>query len=201
MPDSTTDRRRATAERNVDAILDAAVTLLERGTGANISAVAEHAGVSRVTVYAHFPTREALLAAVLQRAVNHARGALEAADPHTGPAVEALERIIAVAWRELDRNRAIAQATADHLASTDVLRTHDAAIQPIRELIERGQADGAFRTDLPTDWLVASFFALLHACGDHVRTGRMTATQAPEILATTIRDLFTAGGPKPATPA
>ena len=194
MPDSTTDHRRATAQRNVDAILDAAVTLLERGTGASISAVAEQAGVSRVTVYAHFPTREALLAAVLQRAVNHARSALEAAEPHTGTAVEALDRIIAVAWRELDRNRAIAQATAEHLVSADVLRTHDAAIQPIRELIERGRADGAFRTDLPTDWLVTSFFALLHACGDHVRAGRMTATRAPEILTITVRDLFVARG-------
>ncbi len=194
MPDSTTDHRRATAERNVDAILDAAVTLLERGTGASISAVAEQAGVSRVTVYAHFPTREALLAAVLQRAVNHARSALEAAEPHTGTAVEALDRIIAVAWRELDRNRAIAQATAEHLVSADVLRTHDAAIKPIRELIERGRADGAFRTDLPTDWLVTSFFALLHAGGDHVRAGRMTATRAPEILTITVRDLFVARG-------
>ncbi|MBW3609466.1 MAG: TetR/AcrR family transcriptional regulator [Actinobacteria bacterium] len=192
MPDSTTDHRRATAERNVGAILDAAVSLLERGNGASISAVAEQAGVSRVTVYAHFPTREALLAAVLERAVNHARSALEAAEPHAGSAVEALDRIIAVAWRELDRNRAIAQATAEQLVPADVLRTHDAAIQPIRELIERGRADGAFRTDLPTDWLVTSFFALLHACGDQVRAGRMTVARAPEILMITMRDLFVA---------
>ncbi|HEV2057820.1 MAG TPA: TetR/AcrR family transcriptional regulator [Solirubrobacteraceae bacterium] len=192
MPDATTDHRRATAQRNVAAILDAAVSLLERGNGASISAVAEHAGVSRVTVYAHFPTREALLTAVLERAVKHASTALKAAEPHAGPAVEALERLIAVAWRELDRNRAIAQATADHLVSADVLRTHDAAIQPIRELIKRGQADGAFRTDLPTDWLVTSFFALLHACGDQVRADRITPERAPEILTITIRDLFIA---------
>ncbi len=48
------DHRRATAERNVQAILDSAEQLLERREPVSIAAVATHAGVSRVTVYAHF---------------------------------------------------------------------------------------------------------------------------------------------------
>jgi TetR/AcrR family transcriptional regulator, mexCD-oprJ operon repressor len=40
MPDTTTDHRRATAERNVSAILDAAESLLARGAAASTSAVA-----------------------------------------------------------------------------------------------------------------------------------------------------------------
>jgi TetR/AcrR family transcriptional regulator, mexCD-oprJ operon repressor len=94
----------------------------------------------------------------------------------------ALERVVAAAWRELDRNRAIAQATADHLVPAEVTRTHDAALHPVRELIERGRAEGAFRTDLSPDWLVTVFFALLHACGDAVRAGRMDAESAPDVL-------------------
>jgi len=50
------DYQRAIAERNVGAILDAAEELLEERAAASISAVAARAGVSRVTVYAHFPT-------------------------------------------------------------------------------------------------------------------------------------------------
>jgi AcrR family transcriptional regulator len=49
------DYQRAIAERNVEAILDAVEDLLERRAQASVSAVAALAGVSRVTVYAHFP--------------------------------------------------------------------------------------------------------------------------------------------------
>ena len=98
--------------------------------------------------------------------------------------------MIAAAWQELDRNRAIAQATAEHLIPADVMKTHDAALHPVRKLVQRGRRDGAFRKDLSTDWLATSFFALLHACGDEVRAGRMDATKAPAVLKTTVRDLF-----------
>jgi TetR/AcrR family transcriptional repressor of mexCD-oprJ operon len=190
MPEAAIDHRRATAERNIESILDAAEALLERGSQASITAVASEAGVSRVTVYAHFPTRQDLLAAVVERAVKRAAAALKAAKPNEGPAVEALDRVIAAAWQELDRNRAIAQATADHLIPAEVTRTHAAAMRPIRRLVERGRKEGAFRTDLPADWLVTSCFALLHACGDEVRAGAMDSQQALDVLTRTMRDLF-----------
>jgi AcrR family transcriptional regulator len=51
-----TGYQREVAERNADAILDAAEDLVRSQGHVNISAVAVQAGVSRVTVYAHFPT-------------------------------------------------------------------------------------------------------------------------------------------------
>ena len=189
-PQPSLDRRRAIAERNVEAILDAAEALLERRAQASIAAVAAEAGVSRVTVYAHFPTREALLAAVVERAVRRATVALDAAGPDRGPPVDALDRVIAAAWRELDRNHAIAQAAAEQLSPAAMRRTHEAAHRRIRELVERGRAEGAFRTDLPADWLATSCLALMHACGDEVRAGRLDAASAPGVLTATMRDLF-----------
>lgn len=186
----TTDHRRAIAERNVEAILDAAEALLERRSQASIAAVATEAGVSRVTVYAHFPTRHSLLEAVVERAVGWASVALEAAEPHRGPPLDALERVIAAAWGELDRNRVIAQAGAERLSPAALTRAHEAAHRPVRELVERGREEGAFRTDLSADWLVTSCFALIHACGDEVRVGRMDKSSAPGILAATLRDVF-----------
>ena len=85
-----TDRRRVIADRNVHAILDAAEELLGNHAPVTIAAVASQAGVSRVTVYAHFATGEALLEAVVERAVGHAAAALAAAEPETGPPLEAL---------------------------------------------------------------------------------------------------------------
>lgn len=194
MAEPATDHRRATAERNVAAILDAVETLLQRGSQVTVTAVAGEAGVSRVTVYAHFPSTDELFAAVMERAVTRARGALEAAEPAAGSASDALARVIEAGWRELDRNSAVAQATADQLAPADVIETHDTVLSPIRGLVERGRGEGAFRTDVPTDWLVTSFFALLHAYGDEVRAGRLKASAAPKTLIATIGDMFAARG-------
>jgi TetR/AcrR family transcriptional repressor of mexCD-oprJ operon len=186
-----TDHRRATAHRNVQAILDAVEDLLERREQPTISAVAAQAGVSRVTVYSHFPTSEALLEAVVQRAVDRTAVVLDAAQPDSGPPLDALRRLLAAGWRELGRNGEIAAAAATQLSPAALTRSHETAHQRVRELVDRGQADGSFRTDLPAGWLVTSCFALIHACADEVRAGRIEPEGALDMLTATIRDLVT----------
>ena len=73
--------REAIAERNLEAILDAAERLLARGDAPTISAVASAAGVSRPTVYAHFPDRRRIVEAVVERTVERAMKAIAAAEP------------------------------------------------------------------------------------------------------------------------
>jgi TetR/AcrR family transcriptional regulator, mexCD-oprJ operon repressor len=187
----TSDYQRATAERNVAAILDAVENLLERRAQASISAVAAEAGVSRVTVYAHFPTGEALLEAAVERAVRQTMAALEGVGLDDGPPLEVLERMLAAAWRHLARYGAMAQAVAEQMSPEAIARTHQAAHQTIGALLARGQADGTFRTDLPPGWLVTSTIALIHACADEVRAGRIADDDAARILTVTVRDLFT----------
>jgi TetR/AcrR family transcriptional regulator, mexCD-oprJ operon repressor len=190
MSEPAADHRRATAERNIEAILDAAERLLARGNPATIVAVANEAGVSRVTVYAHFDTREHLLEAVVERAVQRTTHALDAVEPERGPPLEALGRVIDVGWRDLDRNDAIAQAAGELLTPEALRRTHRAAHQRLRNLINRGRRSGDFRTDVPAGWLVATFHALIHAAGDEVRAGRMRGGVALEALRTTMHDVF-----------
>jgi AcrR family transcriptional regulator len=187
----TSDYQRATAERNVAAILDAVENLLERRAQASISAVAAEAGVSRVTVYAHFPTVEALLEAAVERAVRRTMTALEGVGLDDGPPAQVLERMLAAAWRHLARYGAMAQAVAEQMSPEAIARTHQAAHRTIGALLARGQADGSFRTDLPAAWLVTSTIALIHACADEVRAGRIADDDAARILTVTVRDLFT----------
>jgi TetR/AcrR family transcriptional regulator, mexCD-oprJ operon repressor len=182
---------REIADRNVQAILDAAEELLELHGHATISAVAAQAGVSRVTVYAHFPTWDALLEAAVERAVGRTMQAIESASPGDGPPAEALDRMLAAAWQHLARYGAMARAVAELLTSDAVARTHHAAHQAIGALLERGQADGSFRTDLPAHWLVPASITLIHACADAVRSGQIDQRNAPRILRTSVRDLFT----------
>ena len=187
----TTVYQREVAERNTEAILDAAEELLRSQGHASISAVAAQAGVSRVTVYAHFPTWEALLEAAVGRAVRRTMTALESVHPEEGPPVEALDRMLAATWQHLARYQAMAAAVAELLNPEAVTRTHQAAHQTIGALLERGRADGSFRSDLPAGWLVTASIALVHACSDGVRAGQIAEQDAVRILSTSIRDLFT----------
>jgi TetR/AcrR family transcriptional repressor of mexCD-oprJ operon len=188
---TSTDHRRAKAERNVEAILDAAERLLRQRSQASIAGVAKEAGVSRVTVYAHFPTREELIEAVVARVTRAAHESIEDAKPGEGDPVEALARVITVAWDELERQEAIRQAAAEELSSEAVRRAIETASGTVRNLIERGRRRGAFRKDLPVEWLVASCFALLHTAADEVREGRIKPDDAMNAIKTSVIELFT----------
>lgn len=186
----TTDSRRLTAEHNLQAILDAAARLLQRGEQPSISAVASEAGVSRPTVYAHFPHRRLLLQALVERTVQHAMSTIEAAEPDRGPAPEALQRLIASSWQQLASHEEIARAAAHELSADAMRQAHEKARGVIRTLIERGRHDGYFRTDLPAGWLVTASLALVHAIAEEVRTGELDAEAAPKTLTLTIADLL-----------
>jgi AcrR family transcriptional regulator len=188
--EQTQDFRQAIAERNVEAILDAAERLLQRREQPNISAVAAEAGVSRPTVYAHFPDRQRLLEALVERAVRHTTTAIESAEPERGAADDALQRLLAASWEELARNEEIGRAAAAELSAHAMRRAHKAARAVIRQLIERGRREGTFRTDVTTDWLVTSCLALIHAAAEEVRAGELDSDAALGALSHTIADLF-----------
>ena len=81
-----TDRRvRADAQRNLDALIEAAKAVFATsGVDAPVRDIAEKAGVGVGTVYRHFPRRADLVAAVFRREINACAGAaasLAAAHP------------------------------------------------------------------------------------------------------------------------
>ena len=137
----------------------------------------------------------------MERAVRRTMAALQAVHPEDGPPVEALDRMLAATWQHLARYRAMAAAVADLLSPEAVTRTHQAAHQTIGALLERGQADGSFRTDLPAGWLVTASIALVHACSDGVRAGQIEEHDAAGILTTSVLDLLTGTRPRTKPPA
>src|SRR4029077_16567116 len=106
---ATARRRRADAQRSVAAILDAAVDALASDPDASMTEIARRAGVVRATIYVHFPTREALVAAISERAMTEATEALRAAAPDDGDPADALVRVLAASWRTLGRYHALVQ--------------------------------------------------------------------------------------------
>jgi AcrR family transcriptional regulator len=179
-------RRRADAERSIAAIIEAGLRCFVARPDVSMSDIAREAGVSRVTLYAHFPSREALLDAVLELAVTEANAALDADDRSDLPAREALVRLLHSSWRILDRHGSLRSAVAQGLPETRVREQHERVLDRVRALIVRGQREGAFRTDLPRDWLVTVMYSLLHATADEVLAGRLDPGEAPDVLEATV---------------
>src|SRR5690349_21699938 len=91
-------RKRADARRSWAAVLDAAIVLLGRRPEASLDEIATAAGVSRQTLYAHFPSRQALLAAVTDRVTTEVAAALDELGVDRGDPTAALSRWLRTAW-------------------------------------------------------------------------------------------------------
>ncbi|MDV9169078.1 TetR/AcrR family transcriptional regulator [Streptomyces sp. W16] len=187
MPTSTKQRKlRADAERSIASIVSAALECVRADPQASLSAVARAAGVSRGTLYAHFPTREALLEAVVELSVATAAEALEKERLDEGPADEALARLIRSSWHVLDEHSSVFAASSEALTAERQRDNHERVLAPVEQLIFRGQQEGTLRADMPVKWLVAVLYNLMHTAAAEVRAKRLSARSAPEILVETL---------------
>jgi ATP phosphoribosyltransferase len=111
-----------------------------------------------------------------------------AGDPD--PAAEALRRLITAGWRVLARNLTIARLATEVLPPERMRQAHQAALDPVRRLITRGQGAGEFRADQPVDWMVTVLYTLMHAAAEDVSAGRRDAETAAVLIHGSIRGAF-----------
>lgn len=178
--------RRADAARNIEAILDAAARCFTENVDASMTEIAKAAGVGRVTLYAHFPSREALLTELMDRNLHAASAALDAASLDQGPADRALARFLHESWRILDRHHGLVAASLRHLPEPAVRARHDPVTRRVEALILRGQQAGTFRSDLPLSWLVTTAYTLTHAAVRQVDEGELESATALAALEATL---------------
>ena len=135
-------RVRSDALRNREAILDAARRTFEvEGVMASLDGIAVLAGVGNATLYRNFPTRDDLLAAVIQSsfedALAYGQGLSAALDP--GPALA--EWLVGLAWRLHiwhDLPYCLASAHADPSASLN--DSNRPMIKETERLLQAAQA-------------------------------------------------------------
>jgi len=157
---------RADARRNRERILEAAQELFAgpEGLSVPLDEIAEHAGVGAGTVHRHFPTKEALIAAVavsrIQQVVTLATSLATADDPGA-----ALRQQLSVMLAEGDQSAPLKSA----LAGTDFnIRTAapDAAGElrdAVNVLLRRAQKASAIRPEIDIDDLMAALAGTFHA--------------------------------------
>lgn len=181
--------RRADAERNVTAILDAALVCFNRTPDATMTEIAKEAGVGRVTVYGHFASREDLIDALMTRSLAEVETTFAGLGLDAVPAPEAVKRLMHVPWL-LGRYRGLYAAGTRNLGAQEVRRLHDGVFGRIESVFVRGREEGAFRVDQPLEWLVAVAYALAHAALAEVDEDRLGGDEATELLTQTLLDLL-----------
>ena len=158
---STRGLRRRDAQRNREQILATARTLFARdGLDVSVEEITTQAGLGVGTLYRHFPTRDDLVEAVLEEAlqgyVDLAAQAATDENAWTGFTtflqqalnLHATNRGLRDALATSDHGRALAQATRARIRPT------------LTSLVERAQAEGTLRPDFRPEDVTVIFWAV-----------------------------------------
>ncbi len=152
---------RSDARLNRERLLAAAREVLaERGEAAEMREIAERAGVAVGTLYRHFPTREALVSAIIADTLEEVRGIIAEAEANPY-AIDALRHLVARACGLAERGRGIFELITgmelgvrmpDDLIPAELKRELEARVTRI---VERGVERGEIRSDFPPPLLAA----------------------------------------------
>jgi AcrR family transcriptional regulator len=132
-----------------------------------LNAIARDAGVNVVTLHRHFPTKDGLLAAVLDAILEPlatARDRALAAAPGEGALATFVHEAVRLQGHQPGLIPALGQQPASHEVDEQLRRP---AIDIVTPLVERAHRDGELRGDLDeVDVLIVA------GCGGYARTDR-----------------------------
>lgn len=178
---------RADAALNRDRILSAAAELFaERGLGVPLEEIARQAGVGVATLYRRFPTRADLAVAAFERSMSRYTEAVDRAlaNPDAGQGFrDLIFELCELQARDAGLRDLLTTAFP---AASAVERGTSEAVDKLKALITRAQADGTVRADL----VVADVVVLLLANSGVVAATGAAAPDAWRRFAALMVDAF-----------
>ena len=161
---AATRRRRADAQRNLGALLDAAKAVFATaGVDAPAKEITDRAGVGVGTLYRHFPQRSDLVLAVLKHEIDACADAgaeLSAASPPGVALAQWIQRYTELVATKVGLASALQSADAAHQA----LREHFyRRMSPVLEsLLDDARTAGEIRADVPAADVLHAVALLCH---------------------------------------
>jgi AcrR family transcriptional regulator len=140
--------------------------------GLSVAAVARRVGLTPSAIYRHFPSKDAMLDAVLDRMRERLHGAIAAARAETDDPVDALHRLLTRHLQLLRRNRALPRVVLSddyHLGHPErrqrLLGVFSGYLEGVADIIRQGQRDGCIRSDVNARSLAILFLGLVQPAG------------------------------------
>ena len=171
--------------RTRGAILAAAASVLARDRTATLPDIAEAAGVGRTTLHRYFPDRESLIEAAIENSIQAIHQSVAEAALHQGPSMDAMRRAVAAMVAVGDRLMFVfgdPRVLQGYRAPDGVVPPSD----PVLDLIERGQAEGAFDPEVSASWIQHVLWVLVYRGCEDADSGELPRHG---ITATVIRTL------------
>ncbi len=180
------EHRRSDARRTHARILRAATELILSRQQLSMSGLARAAGVSRPTLYDHFASVEDVVEAAVERAVALGLQAPELDHDDGANPPERMAQLLRTRWQSLADHTELYRLASEVLPPGRMQAVHQNTVGNVTELIDIGKRTGDFRDDLPTEWLVAVVYGLLHQAAEEVLAGRLRQDRAGELLSRTV---------------
>jgi AcrR family transcriptional regulator len=143
-----------------------------------------------LTVYAHFPSRATLIAAVINAERAESLAVVDASHLDQLPPIEALRQFLDINWQIAERCPLMLDPTFARTPAPDGSDPHRPVTALLERIIRRGQRCGDFDRTLPAGWLAAATIGLGHTAAEEVAAGRLSITKAKTLLDTTVLRLY-----------
>ena len=165
--------QRSNARSNRARILATARLELGRNPDVTLEELARASGVVRRTLFGHFPGRAALLDALAEEAAEALQAAVTVGAGVTEPADRALAHFSLALWPVGDRYRMLLALARRDLGTERVAAILEPARIRATAIVEQGQRDGVFHSQLPAAVLSAGLEAMTVALLEEVNTGAL----------------------------
>jgi AcrR family transcriptional regulator len=144
-----TPHLRADAQRNLERILEAACEVFAKeGLDASVADVADRAGVGTATIFRRFPTKDDLVAAVLEHELETFAGRARTASESDDPGI-AVEEFMTSMIQSFIEDRCFCEAMGSELFDRPRIQELAAGMtESVESLVQRAQAAGAIRDDI-----------------------------------------------------
>lgn len=182
------ERARADALRNRAALLDAAADVLAVAPQASLAEVATRANLGRATLYRHFGSRDALLAAIREEALARASSALAGTELLDCGIREGIRRAVEALMPLGMRFRILLADGSD--ADTDFLVARNETLAPLWAVLAHGVENGELAPTANTAWPAAALAGLLMTAVRAGAAGIIDPTEAGDVVADTFLSGF-----------
>ena len=166
-------------------VLHAAAELLALKPASSLAEIASHAGIGKATLHRYFSSREDLMLALGYQALEMVSQAIQNAQLDQGSAIEALTRVSEALVPLGDKlHFLLNEPTVD--THPDFKAAENNTLEPLYQLVQRGQSSGELRSDLSPTWILYILNYALFATWQSVHEGDLARREAPAVLMTTL---------------
>ncbi len=153
-----------------EAVLEAATRQLAANPRVSMHEIAVAAGISRASLHRLFSSRDSLLEAIGLLAFDRITAAFEAARLDEGSVTDALARLVEEVVPAVHQFAFLVGES--QIEANETLMALDYSLQVrLEALLQRGQAEGSIRFDLPVAWLAYALSGLLLGAEEAGRRG------------------------------